>query len=187
MGDLGDVPVAEQGRSGPRDVSECADAFRRIVVRSRTVELGRPRPASVSREYGRLVAGGRGGAVASRWSNSCSACLVTKEGLAKNRSNEKLLGVPSPDYADAGRGRSGSSLKALADLPRAGRLCAAGGAGPVRRPCLCPRLCRRQARWPGLVDFDDLIGRASELLKHRRHGRLDPLQARSAYRSYAGR
>ncbi|MBO9580224.1 MAG: double-strand break repair helicase AddA [Sphingobium sp.] len=89
------------------------------------------------------------------------ACLVTKDGLAKNRSNEKLFAF-DPDYADVAED-IGQSLRALAELP--GQVAYAREAA---RGLLAGRAYARAyhaaKRSAGVVDFDDLIRRASELL-----------------------
>ncbi len=88
-------------------------------------------------------------------------CLVTKDGLAKNRSNEKLLGV-DPDYAEIAED-VGRKLKALADLPAQVAYVreAAQGLAAGRAYARAYAAAKRRA---GVVDFDDLIGRTSALL-----------------------
>lgn len=88
-------------------------------------------------------------------------CLVTKEGLAKNRTNEKLLAV-DPDYAETTE-TIGHGLKALADLPAQVDYVRAAAQGLIAgRAYACAYAAAK--RLAGAVDFEDLIGRASELL-----------------------
>lgn len=88
-------------------------------------------------------------------------CLVTKEGFAKNRNNDKLL-ASAPDYIEIAE-EIGRRLKALADLPA--QVCYARAAGQgLDAGRAYARAYAAAKRLAGVVDFDDLIGRASQLL-----------------------
>jgi ATP-dependent helicase/nuclease subunit A len=90
------------------------------------------------------------------------SCLVTKEGLAKNRGNEKLLAA-EPAYADLAE-EIGRSLRALSDLPGQVDYVRQAAQG-LKAGLAYARAYAAAKRLAGMVDFDDLIGRASELLK----------------------
>ncbi|HEY1125074.1 MAG TPA: double-strand break repair helicase AddA [Sphingobium sp.] len=89
------------------------------------------------------------------------ACLVTKDGLAKNRNNEKLLAF-DPGYAETTE-HIGRALKALADLPGQVAYVRASAQGLLAGRAYA-RAYATAKRLAGAVDFDDLIGRASALL-----------------------
>ncbi len=86
---------------------------------------------------------------------------MTQKGEVKNRNNEKLLAA-EPDYVALAE-EIGAKLKALADLP--GQVAyareAAQGLAAGRAYAQAYAAAKRLA---GVADFDDLIGRASELL-----------------------
>jgi ATP-dependent helicase/nuclease subunit A len=90
------------------------------------------------------------------------ACLVTKDGLAKNRNNEKLL-VLEPGYTALAES-IGAQLRALADLPGQVAYARAAAQG-LHAGRAYARAYAAAKRLAGVVDFDDLIGRASELLQ----------------------
>jgi len=89
------------------------------------------------------------------------AAILTQKGEVKNRGNAKLLAA-QPDYVALGEG-CGAAIRRLLDLRRqvafAHRAAQALTAG--RAYARAYAQAKRQA---GAVDFDDLIGRASDLL-----------------------
>lgn len=89
------------------------------------------------------------------------AALVTKEGLARNRDKAKLVDADS-GYVDAAE-EIGARLKALLDL-RAQVAFARLAAQGLHAGRAYARSYAQAKRHAGMVDFDDLIGRASDLL-----------------------
>ncbi|MBU0877710.1 MAG: UvrD-helicase domain-containing protein, partial [Alphaproteobacteria bacterium] len=89
------------------------------------------------------------------------AALMTQKGEVKNRDKDKLLAL-APDYV-ALASECGAAIKALLDLRKqvAFARTAALGLAAGRAYARAYAKAKRQA---GAVDFDDLIGRASDLL-----------------------
>ncbi len=87
--------------------------------------------------------------------------LLTKDGEVKNRTRDKLLAA-EPDYLELAS-ECGEAIASLLDLRRqvAFAQVAAQGLAAGRAYARAYAQAKRQA---GAVDFDDLIGRASELL-----------------------
>lgn len=90
-----------------------------------------------------------------------TSLLMTKDGLVKNRDKAKLLAY-EPDYVALAEA-VGGALKALIDLRTQTEFAhlAARGLHVGRAYARAYALAKRRGGW---VDFDDLIGRASELL-----------------------
>ncbi len=88
--------------------------------------------------------------------------LVTREGAVKNRNNEKLL-ANDPGYIDIAAD-IGARLRALADLPHHVAYARAAAQGLLAGRAYA-RAYAAAKRHAGMVDFDDLIGRASALLQ----------------------
>jgi ATP-dependent helicase/nuclease subunit A len=89
------------------------------------------------------------------------SALLTKDGEVKNRNRDKLLAT-EPDYVDLAS-LCGDAIRAMLDMRRQAEFArrAAQGLTAGRAYVRAYAQAKRQA---GAVDFDDLIGRAGQLL-----------------------
>lgn len=87
--------------------------------------------------------------------------LMTQTGEVKNRNRDKLLAA-EPDYV-ALAGACGEAIKAMLDLRRQAAFARTAALGLAAGRAYA-RAYSRAKRRAGAVDFDDLIGRASDLL-----------------------
>jgi ATP-dependent helicase/nuclease subunit A len=144
-------------------LAACADDAFPVRALRRVANANAAWGAKGGLDCAELIAGWTGAGPAARVEAlpELLSALLTKDGEVKNRNRDKLLAA-EPDYVDLAT-LCGDAIRVMLDMRRQAEfaLRAAQGLTAGRAYVRAYAQAKRQA---GAVDFDDLIGRASQLL-----------------------